>query len=92
MKEKKPTLLSIKHGTGITTEQLAAEAGVTLGQAYTVEIGGFVDRDLAERVVSAFAKLTGLHYTLDDIQLQNVSPKLPGQRAITTKAKERIQE
>lgn len=90
MNEKKPTLLSIKHRTGITTEQLAAEAGVTLGQAYTVEIGGFVDKELAERVMAAFTKLTGLHYTLDDIQLQNVPPK--EWRTTPTKAKERIQE
>lgn len=90
MNEKKPTLLSIKHRTGITTEQLATEAGVTLGQAYTVEIGGFVDREVAERVLNAFTKLTGLHYTLDDIQLQNVQSRVPGWRAIIPK--ERIQE
>ncbi len=81
MNERKPTLLSIKQRTQrhITTEQLAKEAGVTLGQAYTVEIGGFVARDIAERVIAAFTKLTGMHYTLDDIRLQNVSPKLPEQ-------------
>jgi predicted transcriptional regulator len=90
MNEKKPTLLSIKQRTGITTEQLASEAGVTLGQAYTVEIGGFVDREIAERVIKAFTKLTGLQYTLDDIQLQNVSPRLPGRRASNSKG--RIQD
>jgi len=80
MNERKPTLLSIKHRAHlrVNTEQLASEAGVTLGQAYTVEIGGFVDIDIAERVVAAFVRLTGTHYTLDDIQLQNVPPKLPG--------------
>ncbi|MBA2680051.1 MAG: hypothetical protein H0U76_16845 [Ktedonobacteraceae bacterium] len=87
MNAKKPTLLSIKQRTGITTEQLAAEAGVTLGQAYTVEIGGFVDREIAESVVKAFTKLTGLQYTSDDIQLQNVPPRLPGRGASTMKRK-----
>lgn len=90
MNEKKPTLLSIKQRTGITTEQLAIEAGVTLGQAYTVEIGGFVDREIAERVLKAFTKLTGLQYNLDDIQLQNVPTRSPGRRASTTKG--RIQD
>ncbi len=80
MNERKPTLLSIKQRTHIriNTEQLAQEAGVTLGQAYTVEIGGFVDIATAERVVAAFTRLTGMHCSLDDIQLQNVPPKLPG--------------
>jgi hypothetical protein len=84
MNERKPTLLSIKQKAHrkVTTEQLAKEAGVTLGQAYTVEIGGFVDADTAERVVAAFTKLTGMHYTLDDIQLQNVSPRSTGRSHI----------
>ena len=87
MNEKKPTLLSIKQRTGVTTEQLAAEADVTLGQAYTVEIGGFVDKEIAERVLNAFTKLTGLRYTSDDIQLQNVPPRLPVRGASTTRKK-----
>ncbi len=69
---KKPTLLSIRQQTDISTEQLAREAGVSLAEVYVVEIGGFTKKDIATRVVAAFVKLSGLHYTLDDIRLHNV--------------------
>ncbi len=71
-KEKKPTLLSIRQRTRISTEQLAKEAGVSLTEAYVVEIGGFTRKEVAVRVLAAFVKLSGLYYTLDDIRLHNV--------------------
>ncbi len=40
--KKKPTLLRLRQKTSITTQQLAFEAGVSLTEAYVVEIGGFV--------------------------------------------------
>lgn len=70
--KKKPTLLSIRQQTNISTEQLAREAGVSLAEVYVVEIGGFAKKDVAARVVAAFVKLSGLHYMLDDIRLHNV--------------------
>ena len=72
-KTKKPTLLSIRQHTQITTQELAQQAGVSLTDAYVVEIGGFADRTIAEKVVRAFSQLSGTPYTLDDIRLQNVS-------------------
>lgn len=74
---KKPTLLSIRKRTDITTEQLALAAGVTLSQAYTVEIGGFVHTDVAQKVIKAFVQLSGIYYTLDDIRLHNVPRTQP---------------
>ncbi len=68
----KPTLLSIRQRTRISTEQLAKEAGVSLTEAYVVEIGGFTRKEVAVRVLAAFVKLSGLYYTLDDIRLHNV--------------------
>ncbi len=70
---KKPTLLSLRQQTTITTQQLAQKAGISLTQAYIVEIGGFADRTIAEKVIAAFSLLSGKQYTLDDIRLQNVS-------------------
>jgi hypothetical protein len=73
-KQKKPTLLSIRQQTQIGTEQIAREAGVSVAEAYVVEIGGFTQKDVAARVLAAFVKLSGTHYTLDDIRLHNVPP------------------
>ena len=72
-KTRKPTLLSLRLGTTITTQEVAERAGVSLTQAYVVEIGGFANREVAEKVVRAFSALSGTPYTLDDIRLQNVS-------------------
>ena len=72
-KKKKPTLLSLRQKTTITTQEVAQRAGVSLTQAYVVEIGGFTERAIAEKVIRAFSVLSGTHYTLDDIRLQNVS-------------------
>jgi len=73
-RKKKPTLLRLRQKTSITTQQVALEAGVSLTEAYVVEIGGFVDREIAEKVITAFSRLSGTHYTLHDIRLHNVSP------------------
>ena len=73
-KQKKPTLLSIRQQTQISTEQIAQEAQVSLAEVYVVEIGGFARKDVANRVLAAFVKLSGMHYTLEDIRLHNVPP------------------
>lgn len=84
---KKPTLLSIRQHTQISTQQLAREAGVSLTEAYVVEIGGFVDRETAEKVIMAFSRLSGTPYTLSDIRLQNVST--PASRHTKTSLQEK---
>ena len=70
---KKPTLLRLRQQTSISTQELAREAGVSLREAYIVEIGGFANREIAEKVIMAFSQLSGTLYSLDDIRLQNVS-------------------
>lgn len=75
--QKKPTLLSIRQRTAISSEQLAQAAGVSLSETYVVEIGGFTHEDVAKKVMAAFVKLSGMYYTLDDIRLHNVPPVRP---------------
>ncbi len=70
---KKPTLLRLRQQAGISTQELARAAGVSLTEAYVVEIGGFADKTIAEKVIRAFSQLSGAQYTLDDIRLHNVS-------------------
>jgi predicted transcriptional regulator len=71
-RKKKPTLLSIRQHTQISSQQLAKEAGVSLTETYVVEIGGFTHEDVAKKVIAAFVKLSGMYYMLDDIRLHNV--------------------
>ncbi len=52
-------MLSLRQRTKITTQELARQAGVTLTEAYVVEIGGFADRMIAEKVIRAFSQLSG---------------------------------
>ena len=66
---RKPTLLQIRQHTHITTQQLATQAGVSLSQAYTVEIGGFSSEQVARQVVNAFVALSGQPLRLDDIRI-----------------------
>jgi hypothetical protein len=75
--KQKPTLLSIRQHTNVTTEQLAREAGVTLTEAYAVEIGAFVQEDIASKVLMAFSHLTGKTLALTDIRINNNVPEKP---------------
>ncbi len=81
-KTNKPTLLSLRQRTTITTQDLAQKAGVSLTQAYIVEIGGFAEKAVAEKVIAAFSLLSGMRYTLNDIRLQNVSTPVAQRAAL----------
>ena len=81
---KKPTLLSLRQLTTITTQEVAEMAGVSLTQAYVVEIGGFTESEIAEKVISAFSTLSGTRYTLEDICLQNVSMPVTKRQSMST--------
>ncbi len=82
-RKKKPTLLSIRQHTQISTQQLAKEADVSLTETYVVEIGGFTHEDVARKVIAAFVKLSGVYYTLNDIRLHNVPPMRAYHKATT---------
>lgn len=69
----KPTLLSIRQKTTVTSIQLAEVAGLSLGQAYTVEIGGFTDEMNTQKVLDAFEKLTGQKLHLSDIRINSTA-------------------
>jgi hypothetical protein len=62
-------LLEMRREANLTSQQLAEAAGVPLSQEYAVEIGGFVDRATAEKVINAFSSLTHSHHTLDEFQI-----------------------
>lgn len=67
--EHKPTLLQLRRQYDLTSSQLATAANLPLYQTYTVEIGGFIQKEVAEKVVSAFSLLVKKSYTLSDIRV-----------------------
>ena len=47
--EEKQYLLDLRRKENITTQQLCEHSQLPLNVVYTVEIGGFIDRDLAKK-------------------------------------------
>ena len=70
MKQK---LLDIKRKTDITTRAIAERANLSLGDVFTVETGGFISREKAQQVLTAFNRLSGMQVMLADIQLHTTS-------------------
>ncbi len=65
--KRKPTLLELRRQHNITSSQLAKAANMPLYQSYTVEVGGFTHKVIAEKVIAAFSSLVKKRYTLLDI-------------------------
>jgi hypothetical protein len=66
---EKPTLLQVRRDKGLQSKVLADAAGVPLRIEYQAEIGAFVSRDEAERLLHALSSLTGERYTLENVAL-----------------------
>ena len=69
MKQEKQNLLTIRRTTSITTMDIAREAHLSIGEVYTVEIGGSTSQEIAQRAVGAFNRLSGMHIGLQDINV-----------------------
>lgn len=66
---ERPRFLTVRRLWGLTSEQVAQEAGLTLTEEYRAEIGGTVEPEVAERLLTAFARLTGRKWTLEEIAI-----------------------
>ena len=66
----RPTLLELRRQYGISSAQLARAAHVPLYQSYTVEVGGYIHTEIAEKVIQAFSLLVRHRYTIADIQFR----------------------
>jgi hypothetical protein len=70
---EKPTLMQLrkeynKDRTDIlTSKQLAKDAGVPLADEFQMEIGGWVSRENAIKILRAFSIKVGKQYTLNDV-------------------------
>ena len=65
----KPTLLSMKRKTTVTTQALAERARLPIADVFVVETGGYSSRENAQRVVTAFNQLSGMRLRLEDIAI-----------------------
>jgi hypothetical protein len=75
MKQK---LLDIKRTTGITTKAIAERTQLSIGDVFTVEIGGCATFELAQKVVEAFNQLSGMHVRVDDLKFSPLSNQTGG--------------
>lgn len=68
----KLTLLDIKRTTNVTTQEIAEQAKLPVADVFVVETGGFSSMETAQRVVTAFNKLSGMRVMVDDIRIYNL--------------------
>ena len=69
----KQTLQSIRRSTNVTTEDIAKVAGLSTGEVFVVEAGGFSTNDKVQKVISAFNRLSGLRIQMSDICFESGS-------------------
>ena len=67
----KQTLLEIKRTTRLTTQDISRQANLPIADVFIVETGGYTSTEKAQRVLTAFNRLSGMAITLDDIRLHN---------------------
>ena len=71
---EKPTFQHIRQkartreGQPITRQDLATLTGLSLGEVYSVDVGGYSSKPTIHKVLQAFNKLTGQRLTIDDIR------------------------
>ena len=67
----KQTLQSIRRrNTNVTTEAIAKATGISTGEVFVVEAGGFSTNDKVQKVISVFNRLSGLRIQMSDIYFQ----------------------
>lgn len=73
VKKQLPTLMQLrkeynKNRTDIlTSKQLAKSAGVSLADEFQMEIGGWVSKEDAIKILKAFSIKVGQQYTIHDV-------------------------
>ncbi len=64
-----PRLMQLRHDHGLTSQELAQAAGVSLREEYLMEIGAVVNREDALKILQALSTLCGQPYTLNDVDV-----------------------
>ena len=73
--EEKPTFMQLRRtynqhtNNPLTSQQLAEATGIPLADVYQMEVGGWVSKQNAIKILEAFFSKTGKRYTLNDISV-----------------------
>ena len=67
----KQTLLEIKRRTNITTRELSEQSKIPIAEVFIVETGGYISKEKARQVITAFNQLSGMHLQVDDIRIRS---------------------
>jgi transcriptional regulator with XRE-family HTH domain len=62
--DERPRFLTLRRESGLTSEQVAQKAGLSLSDEYRAEIGSAMEPEVAERILEAFSSLTGKAWTM----------------------------
>lgn len=69
LEETLPGLMKVRQESGLTTRQVAHQAGLELREVYLAEIGVPVSESIAWRILYAFNQLTGCSHTLETVMI-----------------------
>lgn len=61
-----PRFLMVRRESGLTSERVAQEAGLSLADEYGAELGNAMEPAVAEHLLAAFSRLTGRAWTLQE--------------------------
>ena len=67
-KNQTQNIRDIRRQYDLTSRQVADAAGVDLQIEYLMEIGGMVSTTQAEQILQALSRMTGQHYTLENVE------------------------
>jgi hypothetical protein len=65
--QRKPNMRDIRRKYGLTSRAVADAAGVELQIEYLLEIGGLVSKQEVEKMLEALSRLTGEHFTTENV-------------------------
>jgi len=64
--DERPRFLTLRRESGLTSEQVAKEARLSLSDEYRAEIGSAIEPEIATRILTAFSTLTGKAWTMQE--------------------------
>ena len=64
-----PLFLTVRRDSGLTSQEVVQEAGLSLSDEYRAEIGSAIEAHLAEQIVAAFSRLTGKTWSVDEMAI-----------------------
>lgn len=68
-RDEQPRFLTLRRESGLTSEQVAQAAKLSLSDEYRAEIGCAIEPEMAARILAAFSILTGKGWTMQEIAI-----------------------